>query len=162
MGWLANVLESLSLAYVQSSRQGSLAPLEAYMRLRDLGTAGPDSASTFSYFTYKSIGAELREWVDHGSISPTPIGVVKVSAGADPPVGTAGRAEAVSSVLRRAIQEHERSYNELEQEWAARPATLSHAPLWAGAWREMRQALEQIDQAVVDHQKRSATRDVLH
>lgn len=157
LDWMATALETLALAYVQASRQGSLAPLDAYLRLRDLGTAG--SSVPFSYYSYRNFGPEMSAWIDHGAIHPDPIGEVRVDQSLVVPEE---RAQHVADTLVQAITAYDQNYKDLQTEWRGRPAMLSQAPLWAGAWPEIRRALVQIKEAAERHHQRAAVSDVLH
>lgn len=58
---LPRVLESLSVAYVDCTTEGSLVPLEPYRRLRDLGRS-----PSGSMFVYEKVGEELDKFLRTG------------------------------------------------------------------------------------------------
>jgi len=142
---LAVVLESLSLAYVLVSRERSFGPLEAYQRLRDLGTnrIGSDRDPYVYEMTDSQLGYELEAWIDTGE-APGRIATPLVVG------GTNGieRMDLLIKELQTARGTYGTQYEDLRNDWARNAFKLGDRPWWPGlAWHILK-ALEDLETVV--------------
>ena len=143
---LALVLESLALAYVDVSRNGTLGPLLPYIELRELGRSKPEGG----LLGYESLAPVLDRWVADGLIDAEAgdaavLNSESISDGGSTP---AERLSRLAAVCRDVISGYERLYSESQAQWRSQPALLSTAPHWTGLWeRHMSPALNDIAQA---------------
>ncbi len=143
---LALVLESLALAYVEVSVNGTLGPLLPYIELRELGRSKPDGG----LLGYESLAPVLGRWVTDGLISPEAEAAAVLNSERIPDGGStpAERLSRLATVCREVISGYEKLYSEHQAQWRSQPALLSTAPHWTGLWeRHMSPALNDIAQA---------------
>ena len=140
------VLESLALAYVEVSRNGTLQPLLPYTELRELGRSKPEGG----LLGYESLAPTLNQWVADGLIDPgagdaAVLNRVAAVGGTSEP---AERLSQLAAACREVIASYEKLFSELQALWRSQPALLSTAPHWTGLWeRHMSPALNDIAQA---------------
>lgn len=143
---LALVLESLALAYVEVSRNGTLQPLLPYIELRELGRSKPEGG----LLGYESLSPVLDRWVTDGLIDAEAGDAAvliseRISDGDSTP---AERLSRLAAVCREVISGYEQLYSESQAQWRSQPALLSTAPHWTGLWEcHMSPALNDIAQA---------------
>ena len=140
------VLESLALAYVEVSRNGTLQPLLPYIELRELGRSKPDGG----LLGYESLAPALSQWVADGLIDPGAgdSAVLNRVAAVGGTLGPAERLSQLAAACRDVIASYEKLFSELQALWRSQPARLSTAPHWTGLWeRHMSPALNDIAQA---------------
>jgi len=148
--YLAQVLESLPLAYVEVSRVGALDPLDAYIELRELGRSVPGG----DLFTYESVNPALSGWIER------PTDAVAAAQRRDPLLDEytsehdcstpAGRAAHVAEFCRETMARYQREFEEQNEECERYPNLLTRRPLWTGLWeRHMRPALHEISEAAL-------------
>ena len=143
---LALVLESLALAYVEVSRNGTLGPLLPYIELRELGRSKPEGG----LLGYESLAPVLDRWVADGLIDAEAGDAAVLNSESIPDGGStpAERLSRLAAVCREVISGYERLYSESQAQWRSQPALLSTAPHWTGLWeRHMSPALNDIAQA---------------
>ena len=145
---LGPVLEALGLAYVEVASRRSLEPLEAYIRLLDLGKSGDDGI-----LYYDSLNPRLAQWIESGR--PDPFALTGMAPGSLADLATAAtwtdRAQAVAGVLDEVCAGYETDYAGLKQDWDRNPGRLSRAPLWTGLWPLIGEELRRLRQAVQRH-----------
>ena len=132
--WLAMILESLALAYVESSRIGGLGPLDAYIALRELGRSGSGS----SLFGYQSLSPELEHWVQTGEtdgygVGPLSAPLAGSTFGANA-ASPADRSAALVKFCKDTHRQYSEEFNEHNERCVRHPELLSKAPLWTGLW----------------------------
>ena len=145
---LGPILESLGLAYVEVAERGSLEPLEAYVRLLDLGTSGSGGI-----LHYDSLNPQLAAWIESGRLDPSSFnGKVPASlAGLATAATWQERAEAVAGMLDDVRSDYESEYAELERDWDMNPGKLSKAPLWTGLWPLIGEEVDRLRRVVEGH-----------
>ncbi len=145
---LGPVLEALGLAYVEVAERGSLEPLEAYVRLLDLGKSGGGGI-----LHYDSLNARLVSWIESGRPDGNALtGMTPAALGDLPDTATwRDRAEAVAEVLVEVRSDYETDYAELERNWDINHGRLSRAPLWTGLWPLIGDELGRLREAVKNH-----------
>ena len=145
---LGPVLEALGLAYVEVAERGSLEPLEAYVRLRDLGKSGDGGI-----LHYDSLNARLASWIESGRPDGDALtGMTPAALGDLPDTATwRDRAEAVAEVLSEVRSGYQTEYAELKRNWDINHGRLSRAPLWTGLWPLIGDELGRLREAVEHH-----------
>ena len=145
---LGPVLEALGLAYVEVAEHGSLEPLEAYVRLLDLGKSGDGGI-----LHYDSLNHRLAHWIESGRTDPFALtDMAPASLAKLPETATwQDRAEKIAGVLDRQNSSYETEYAELKREWDKNPGKLSRAPLWTGLWPLIGEELRRIREVVKSH-----------
>jgi hypothetical protein len=145
---LGPTLESLGLAYVEVAERGSLEPLEAYVRLLDLGTSG-----TGGILHYDSLNPQLARWIESGRPDPCSFdGKVPASLAALATDATwRQRADAVDRMLADVRSGYETEYDALKEDWDKNPGKLSKAPLWTGLWPLIGEETDRLRRAVAGH-----------
>ncbi len=142
---LGPVLEALGLAYVEVAERGNLAPLEAYVRLLDLGKSGDGGI-----LHYDSLNARLAQWIESGR--PDPFALTDMSPSPLADLSTSDtwqeRAAAVAGVLDDVCSGYETEYASLERDWDRNPGKLSRAPLWTGLWPLLGEELRRLRRVV--------------
>lgn len=156
---LTRVLEAVSLAYVEVSREGDLSPLDAYKELRDLGrcTHHPEADLNADLYEYDRPNWALRPLIDsghlqHGLVVPILPPDMLASGGA------AERAEALATEFEACREGYETDFQDLKKQWSMDPRRLSKAPLWTGIRLHIAEALNQLENACrqpVDHDRPS-------
>ncbi len=145
---LGPVLESLGLAYVETSASGNLEPLEAYVRLRELGVSGDGGV-----LHYESVNERLAGWIESGRKVEGALTGMKPARLADM-ADTATwkeRAKAVVEVLDKEYEHYKADYAELKYKWDKNPGLLSRAPLWTGLWPLLGEELKRLSDVVQRH-----------
>lgn len=145
---LGPVLEALGLAYVEVAERGSLEPLEAYVRLLELGTSGDGGI-----LHYDSLNSRLAEWIESGRPDGHALtGMTPARLGDLPGTATwRDRATALAEVLDEVDSRYRADYGELERDWGINLGRLSRAPLWTGLWPLLSEELGRLRQAVQRH-----------
>lgn len=140
------VLEALALAYVDVSRSGSLAPLQPYAELRQLGRSQPEGA----LLNYGSLAPAFENWIASGRLDPgwdeaSALVAQQAASGDTAADSDAERLNRLESLCRESIDIYEERYEEARRDWDRAPAYLSTAPQWTGLWEpHMRPALNDI------------------
>ena len=145
---LGPVLESLGLAYVEAAEQGSLEPLEAYVRLLDLGKSDDGGI-----LHYDNLNTRLARWIESGrpdAYALTRMSPVKLDDLQDSATWQ-DRARAVTAVLDEVETGYRREFAGLEQSWDINRGRLSRAPLWTGLWPLIGEELQRLREVVERH-----------
>jgi len=139
---LPAVLESLGIAYAEVAKLHTLAPLHAYVALRDLGVQ-PGLPSYQAAHVYDHLNAELDRWIrtdDPGETIEQPL-VMKVLEGDGPEA----RRKAALGVLQRNLQEYRDDIDTYANRGRRDPNTLGSAyGLWPGMWPVIHVALQNL------------------
>lgn len=154
---LGQVLEALPLAYAEVGHTGSLAPLDPYIALRDLGK----SASGTDLSDYRDLNSALQAWIsdgDHGKTVGEPDRLIKaIDRGLGSDAGrerSHRRAVELASRLQEIREAYQKRYEKAQQAWAEDPTEMSKASLWTGLWRPISEALRQLSTACGDAARR--------
>jgi hypothetical protein len=143
---LAIVLESLALAYVQVNQFESLAPLDAYLRLRDLGVDHDVASNLYTYDVgtdqVPKLGRDLEEWVRNG-VAPGQV-TTRLAQGSD----ERERLTSVLDVFVSGQTAYRDELAELEASWSKNPASLGKKPYWPGLHLPISDALRSLAVAV--------------
>ena len=145
---LGPVLEALGLAYVEAAERGSLEPLEAYVRLLELGKSGDGGI-----LHYDSLNARLARWIESGRLDEDALTrMTPASLGDLPDTATwQDRAREVVKVLDNVQSDYQAEYDELQRDWNINLGRLSRAPLWTGLWPLLGEELGRLSRAVQRH-----------
>ena len=161
---LAQVLESLALAYVEVSRAGKIEPLKPYIALRDLGRTSPGS----EIYSYEKLSPALSAWIDTGELPGTiakPFLAMNLQStagsndtgsyglyGNDSDDARRERVAHLKALLKKTITSYHKLHDEHLHKMKASRTTISKAPLWVGLWDpQMKQALEQLSDAASEY-----------
>ena len=154
---LGQVLEALPLAYVEVGHTGSLAPLDPYIALRDLGK----SASGTDLSDYRDLNSALHAWISDGDLGKSIaeperlIKAIESGLGPDPAMDRSHqRAVELASRLQKIREAYQKRFEEAQQAWAEDPTEISKASLWTGLWRPISEALRQLSTACDDAARR--------
>ena len=145
---LGPVLEALGLAYVEVAERGNLEPLEAYVRLLELGKSGDGGILYYEY-----LNGRLAAWIESGRPDPHALTSMR-PASLSELSGTATwqeRAKAVATVLRGVESRYRADYDTLQRNWDKNFGKLSRAPLWTGLWPLLSEELLRLVTAVEQH-----------
>lgn len=129
---LPRVLESIALAYVECSTEGSLLPLEPYRRLRDLGRA-PDG----SMYRYDALGLEFSDFLGSGK---TPSLVPPAASGNTRDERVQSSIEALTGYITRLSTENEA----VTEQRRLDPSRLSDPPLYTGLFEVISKAVNDL------------------
>ncbi len=145
---LGPVLEALGLAYVEVAERGSPEPLEAYVRLLELGKSGDGGI-----LHYDSLNRRLARWIESGRPDPDALTGMAPDSLADLSTTASwrDRATAVAGVLDEVNSDYETDYAGLERDWEKNPGRLSRAPLWTGLWPLIGEELQRLRRVVQGH-----------
>jgi len=149
---LGPVLEALGLAYVEVAERQRLEPLDAYVRLRELGTSADGGI-----LHYDGLNPQLASWIETGrsaedALAPiNPARLSEATTFADRQSALAGALDDIESRYRADFAQHERR-------WDQDPGTLSTAPLWTGLWPLIGEELQRLRRAVEEHTPDSGLR----
>ena len=148
---LAQTLEDLAIAIIESTSSNQLQPLNAYRLLRDLGR--DEGALDGSIFVYESPNKDLIELIMTGDVKgsikdhPVPILSNKAYTAQDittPEGRRAGLADAIGNVEQKFIKDFEEWQEELKEN----VDYLHHCENWIGMAQVVIQELEKLQYAV--------------
>ena len=129
----AQVLEALSIAYVNVSLQNQLTPLKAYQILRDLGRS-----RSGSLYNYDFLNPQLEEFLLQNSklntLKPALVNGETVSE----------RASSAVTVLKSHAATLSKIVAETANRRAASPSELSSPPLFTGTWATVSRSIEDL------------------
>ncbi|WP_419918447.1 tubulin-like doman-containing protein [Candidatus Poriferisocius sp.] len=145
---LGPLLESLSLAYVETAASATLEPLESYVSLLELGRSGDGGV-----LHYDNVNRRLAEWIETGQPDKGAITTMKPARLANmPETATWGeRAEALAGVLDGESKRYENEYANYQRDWGFNPGLLSRVPLWTGLWPLLGEELQKLSDKIVEH-----------
>jgi hypothetical protein len=145
---LPGVLESLGLAYSDVARLHSLAPIAAYIAVRELGVA-PGLQSYQAAHEYPKVNPAISHWLktgDYGLTLATPLAAVETGSVVE---SLQTRREAMLSVLRQAHLGYTESHDLYQKKGGDDPTALgSRFGLWPGMYPVIHEALQQLTEAV--------------
>ena len=157
---LAQILESLALAYVEVSRAGNVRPLRPYIELRDLGRSGPGSP----LYRYEHLSPALSAWIESGRF---PHAITKPFLQSDEQADSWSSSQSdswadddprqerltrLSQLLHKTIDGYQKLYDNHKERTKASRTVISDAPLWIGLWEPlMLHALKDLVRAADKH-----------
>ena len=144
---LPMVLESLALAYADVGNQASLAPLHAYIALRDYGRTDPELDPQI--LNYSACHPILRHWIEKGSIpNQDRLGGYKGVRQEIQGTSVQERSGNLTSFIDTLASDYSLLWNDHLPQIGANPSKMSSAPFWPELYNDIQSAFRELKSAV--------------
>ena len=138
--YLASLLESLALAYVQVGIDDDVEPLYPYVLLRKLGTSGDAKSLTY----WNKPNQLIQNWLNNGNVPGSRSELMLCSDAANRGMSFSERRMASANELQGLKDQYAKEYRSWLGEVDASPTRIGEAPLWPSMWDAMERSLTQI------------------